>query len=324
MLKRGQPAVDRELEGQSGRTRDGQPISYNRAPSPDLAPWIARLYVTEVSAPADHVLHCGLFNETSFIRIQTKGRWTAHTADGAISYEKAALAFGPHTRRMPISVIGSFNSVGVSLCAGTGHALTKVKAPSYLDRMVPATEWSLPGEAALAIVDKGGGPEAILDELEVLIRHVIDRAGGHLPDPISARFEAICFSNSSMTIAQIARDCDIDQRRLERIVKRDFGMPPKQVLRRARALDMASQLRGVADYDEADEQALRFYDQSHLIREFVDLFGMTPGQFVTTPQPILTSALESRQARRLEVLKRLVPGEARPWQGTVAASQNAT
>jgi hypothetical protein len=41
---------------------------------------------------------------------------------------------------------------------------------------------------------------------------------------------------------------------------------------------------------------------------------MSPRQFVKTPQPILTLALESRQARRLEALNRLEPGQARPWE----------
>ena len=103
-------------------------------------------------------------------------------------------------------------------------------------------------------------------------------------------------------------------RPLERVVNRDFGLSPKQVLRRARALDMASHLRGVADLDEAEEIALRYYDESHLIHEFSAFFGMSPRQFVATPQPLLTLALESRQARRLEALKRIEPGEARPWQ----------
>ena len=314
MVKRGLPGIDLAVVPQSGITRDGQPISYNRAPAADLAPWIARLYVAEVEAPPDHTIVCGLFNDTSVIRIQTKGRWTAHTADGLIEHGRAALALGPQTRRMPISVTGSFRSVGISLCPGTGVALSNVKAPGYVDRMVPCDEWGLPGAAALDLIEPISNPEATLEALEALIRQIIDRAGAILPDPVSTRFEATCFSNPSISIGEFARVCGVDQRRLERIVTRDFGMPPKQVLRRARALDMASQLRGVADFDEADEQALRFYDQSHLIREFTDLFGMTPRQFIATPQPILTSALESRQARRLEVLKRLEPGQRRPWE----------
>ena len=91
-------------------------------------------------------------------------------------------------------------------------------------------------------------------------------------------------------------------------------MPPKQVLRRARALDMASHLRGVADHDEAEALALRYYDQSHLIREFTALFGMSPRQFVDSPQPLMTLSLETRQARRLETIARIAPGDIKPWQ----------
>jgi hypothetical protein len=91
-------------------------------------------------------------------------------------------------------------------------------------------------------------------------------------------------------------------------------MPPKQVMRRARALDMASHLRGVADHDEADQLMLRYYDQSHLIREFTELFGMLPSQFVASPLPLLTVSLEARQARRLEVMERIAPGARRPWE----------
>ena len=107
---------------------------------------------------------------------------------------------------------------------------------------------------------------------------------------------------------------DISARQLERTIRRDFGLPPKQLLRRARALDMASHLRGVADEAEADELILRYYDQSHLTREFTSLFGMSPRQFVEATSPLLTLALESRQSRRLEAIERLAPGDPRPWQ----------
>jgi hypothetical protein len=36
-------------------------------------------------------------------------------------------------------------------------------------------------------------------------------------------------------------------------------------------------------------------------------------QFVQTPQPLMTNTLEIRQARRLEELKRLQPGDRYPW-----------
>ena len=75
---------------------------------------------------------------------------------------------------------------------------------------------------------------------------------------------------------------------------------------------MASHLRGVADDSEAEALALRYYDQSHLIRDFQHFLEQTPMQFVMNPQPIFTLSLEVRQARRLEELGRLGPGGRRP------------
>lgn len=295
-------------------TRQGQPISYNRAPQADLAPWIARLYATVVDVPSGHRLECGLFNDTSIFRIQLKGHWAAQTADGEVAGERNALFFGPQTRLMPIMVTGSFTSVGIALRPGTGHALRRSKTADYLDRVVPCDELGLPGEAALQMLERESDPENWLQLLEGLIRRIVDAAGGETPDPITTRFETLAFADPTASIAEFARDCGIDQRRLERIVRRDFGMPPKQVLRRARALDMASSLRGVADQAEAEELHLRYYDQSHLIRDFTQLFGVSPRQFVASPQPILTLTLESRQARRLELIERVAPGGVRPWQ----------
>lgn len=314
MQKSTRPAVDEAIAPAFGLSRDGQPISYNRAPAADLSPWIGRLYATVVEAPDDHVVSCSLLNDASTIRIQLKGDWTATTAEGERKFGRAALLFGPQTRRMPVSVTGSFTSVGIALRPGTGHALRGLDASRMCDRLATCEEFGLPAEQALDALDRTSNPEEWLLILEEMIRQLVHAAGATPPDSVSSRFEALTFTQPTASVAEFALSCGITQRQLERIIRRDFGMPPKQVLRRARALDMASQLRGVGDRAEAEEISLRYYDQSHLIREFTELFGMSPRQFVARPQPILTLALESRQARRLEFIDRLAPGATRPWQ----------
>lgn len=313
MLKRSRPAVDEAIAPAHGVTREGQPISYNRAPAPDLAPWIGRLYLTDVTAPADHKLECGLFNDSAMIRLQLSGDWTAETVEGPRRNSRAALFFGPQDRRMPVTVTGSFFSIGCALRPGTGHAVSAANASDFLNRIVDCDSLGLPGAMALDLIEPVADPEARLLLMEELIRQVLQRPGVAEPDPVTVRFELLAFTDPSASIAEFAADCGITQRQLERIIRRDFGMAPKQVLRRARALDMASHLRGVADQAEAEELILRYYDQSHLIREFTQLFGMSPTQFVKRPQPILTLALESRQARRLELIERVPPGGRRPW-----------
>ena len=314
MLKRGRPGVDAAIAPRAGRTRDGQPLSFNRAPAPDLAPWIGRVYATIVDVPPDYVLSCGLLNDSGSMRIQLAGEWEADTADGILRHNRAALVFGPQTRRMPITVKGSFISVGCAFRPGCMFALGFGAISGLVDRIVPLDELGVSSATYLEPLSACATGEEMAKAFEDVFRSLVDVSAAQPIDPVTARFEALAFSDPSANVADFAREVRIDRRKLERLVRRDFGMSPKQVLRRARALDMASHLRGVADTAEADALALRYYDQSHLIHEFTELFGMSPGQFVERPQPILTLALESRQARRLEAIERLVPGQTRPWE----------
>jgi AraC-like DNA-binding protein len=182
------------------------------------------------------------------------------------------------------------------------------------DKLAPIEALGLCQNDWMALFRDGESPEDWCAAMEDTMRRQIARTGASEPDPVTTCVEAAAFTNPEITVAHLAQQCGTELRKLERLVRRDFGMPPKQVLRRARALDMASHLRGVADHEEAEALALRYYDQSHLIREFTALFGMSPRQFVDSPQPLMTLSLETRQARRLEMLSRIAPGDIKPWQ----------
>lgn len=314
MSRSSRPAVDRSIVSPNGATRDGQPISYSRAPAPDLERWVGRFYVTIVDMPPERRLSCGLLSDFACVRIQLRGKWEAETADGLQTSERDALLFGPHSRRMPIAVTGSFTSAGVFLKPGACHALNGPDVHGLTDRLTTFSDLGMPEDRWLSMFDPEATPEEWTLAMEEAMRKLIADRAVREPEPISARVEAAAFADPTVTVAQLAQDLGVDQRRLERIVRRDFGMTPKQVLRRARALDMASHLRGVADQDEAEALALRFYDQSHLIREFSAMFGMSPRQFVEQPQPLMTLGLETRQTRRLEIIQRLAPGGIKPWE----------
>ncbi len=307
------PALNRSLAPRSAVARDGQPLSYNRAPAKDLAPWIARLYVSSVAAPETHVLSCGVFCENPVLRIRLAGDWLAQSAIGPLASTRGAFLFGPNTRRMPIEVRGSFISAGIAFCPGAVRLLTGMAEGDIVDRLADPALLGLSTQSWLALFDPDAGPEHWCLQIEAALRSLIDRRGAQAPDPVSVWFERASYADPSISVGQCASTNGIDIRRLERVVRRDFGLTPKQVLRRARALDMASHLRGVADAQEAEALMLRYYDQSHLIRDFTALIGLSPGQFAQRPQPLMTLSLETRQQRRLEMLKRLVPGQAPPW-----------
>jgi len=77
-------------------------------------------------------------------------------------------------------------------------------------------------------------------------------------------------------------------------------------------------LLGLGLEEDEQEMRLRYFDQSHLIREMRHYFDMTPGQLHNRPHPLLAITAEIRQARRLEALARIGAGENFPWRDPAA------
>jgi AraC-like DNA-binding protein len=309
--KPSRPAVDRAVVSAREVTNDGQALSYNRAPAADLAPWIARLYAIEIDLPEAYRLDCGIFNDTAMVHVQINGAWEAGTQTGLHHPGVSTLIFGAHSKRMPLAVSGGFTSVGYSLRPGALQALSGRRMSDLLNGFV---EPDYDNAQLLADLKAAGEPEDKLRVLEESVRSWVQRHGSTPPGDLTVAYENQAFIDPTRGIGDLAREWGVSERTLGRVVTRDFGMSPKQVLRRARAFDFASSLRGIADHEEVEELLLRYYDQSHQIRDFTDLFGMPPSQFAAIPQPLLTLTLEFRQARRLEVLKRIAPGAKRPWE----------
>lgn len=315
---RGDGAQSAPLQSITGVSALGEPLSINRAPAKDLSPWIARVYATVVNQEPDQSVECRLLADTPVLRVLFSGKWTAQTRDGHQEFERCALFFGPQTKCMPITVTGSFAAVTVALTPGAVPGFNGPEAADTLDRIlrydgIYSEDWTS-SDLLIEWFNPDGPPERWLSVAEKLFRQLLEYTNGRQPDPIVAAFDKAAFLDPNMAIGDFAQEHAIERRTFERLIKKQFGMTPKQVLRRARALDIAANLRGVADSAEAEELALRYYDQSHLIREFSAFFGMTPKQFARTPQPLLTISLEARQARRLEVLGRIDPNQGRPWQ----------
>ena len=300
--------------GQYDTTKGGDRISINRQPRESLRLWVAHIYGMELVAPPDSLISCGIFADSAMLRVLLHGDWHAESRDGPYLFREEALLFGPQSKRMPVSVRGGFASVGLALRPGTLYALGDMVVEDTVDRIIPYRDLGFNQDALVERFDPASDVEVWMEALEDCVELLIEEAGGKEPDAISAGFHHIALADPTIPVAECAAQLGVEKRTLERTIKRDFGLTPKQVLRRARALDMAAQMRGVADMDEAQELALRYFDQSHLSRDFAALFGMTPMQFVRTPQPLLTITLESRQARRLEELERLPAGAKRPWQ----------
>ncbi|MEL6530999.1 MAG: helix-turn-helix domain-containing protein [Pseudomonadota bacterium] len=312
-LKKSGAEARTDLVSRSGETNAGMPLSLNRAPADDLDPWIARIVVAKIETGPEFSIDCGLCNDIAFQRLLVGGEWFAETLDGQRRFGAEPLLIGPHSRHMKVQCKGAMSTLGVGFRPGALRQLLRRDMPQLVDRIEPSDPLGLLDEGGTAFYSKDASAEEWAALLEGRVRAFIERVQPPHPEPLSSAFEYASFADPNIAPGEFAEAHGVSLRTLERTVRRDFGLTPRTVLRRARALDLASQLLGLADQTEEQEFLLRYFDQSHAIREFQAFFGVTPQRFRASPKLLLTINLETRAARRLEELDKLRPGDKRPW-----------
>lgn len=87
--------------------------------------------------------------------------------------------------------------------------------------------------------------------------------------------EELNASNGNYPIRSLARDLDITPRSLERRFLSQLGATPKKYARVLRLRNAILQRKTLPDWADV-ACAAGYYDQSHMIRDFQDLYGLSP------------------------------------------------
>jgi AraC-like DNA-binding protein len=298
-----------ELSARTGRTRTGLPVSLNVAPPPDLEPFVARFFVTIIDQPDEQVVEDILLNETALVRVLVRGDWDMWVPQRGWRRRAGALLFGAQRRAMRVRARGPMAVAGFAIRPGGWFGLEVRDHRLLADRVDDLDgPWGASLVAAAADIDDHG--ETIARLVAACRARVADLAGA--ADPVAAMFERIARDDPTVHVCTVADRLALTPRALEHRIRRHFGHVPKLVLRRSRFLDMAAVMRGLAMPDEETLAGLRFYDASHLNREFRLFVDMTPAAFARATTPLMTPGLEVRQQRKLQDAG--APGPA-PWLG---------
>ena len=299
----------------TGCTPDGKPLAYSRAPSPDIAPWVHSLAVADIIAHKGSGQSCAFFLENAAIRLLLKGKWRLETADGVRTYDankrSHTLYFGPQTRIMPLSVEGHFTFIQMQFHPGGHGSHSHLAAPATLDRIVEFDK-NVPQSNRGKFFRPDESRDLWLDAFEGVARKVLAALADGQPSSLVLDFERRLLTDHELDLDAFAAEHDISRRTLERTVHMAFGISPAAVLRRARVLDMAAALLGVAMPDEEADFRLRFFDQAHMTREIRKYFGMSPGMLAGCEAYLLRIDLEIRQMRRVAAMQELGIDEV-PW-----------
>ncbi len=300
------------FRSETGSTPEGAPLAFNRQADERIRPWVGRSMVAFAYERGGAVVEGLLCNDSAYLRSAVGIDWVAGTADGKLALRDETFLCGQHSKAMPLQYAGGIKVAGLMLRPGALRALFGVDDAEMIDRICSIEAAGIEDGDVTGLYNLELEPAEWLAALENWLADHIEANGIEPPDPVSQALELQSFADPNGEISDFAERQDVSPRTVERAAKRDFGMSPKQVMRRARILDLAARLCGVAD-EEEEEIMLRFFDQAHQIREFQAFFGMTPAEFQRERSALLTLSLEIRQARRLELLDRIEPDAVRPW-----------
>ncbi len=284
--------------GIAPETFDGPPNTALRLerPDPRVADYISEYYVYDSRGPdllgAIEWAMPGPANLRFFFGEQPYNVWMGSRAYTPVP---VSALYGPTSRVSRFEVFGGA-TVGMNLTPLGWARLIRKPAQQFCDRIVPVSE-AISGAFerelfdVLAASDKGPGLKRDLDAF------FLDNLGFANPDEaMIRRIMALIVDETVGGLAEIAERVELTAQQLRTLSLRNFGFPPKRLLRRARFL--RSLLRMYAAGGDAD-YSLRshsYFDVSHFLRDADEFLGMTPRRFMAMQTPYLRYLLKARTA----------------------------
>ena len=276
-------------------------LSRTYRPSADLAPFIRRFYVFEAPLPDAMIVEDFLLAETAFVRCLLRGDWAGETRPGEWGTAGKTVFFGANSKPFKVRVKGGFAVTGFAIRPSGWHALFSEPHHMVADKMLPLQLlWGQLADQMFEDVAEAKDDAAQLQAMENAIRKRLALFQRCDADTQMARFEIIARTDSTIRIEEAASQVGLSVRQLERRCLAAFGLTPKAILRRSRFLDSATAMRGFSSPSEGELGALRYYDQSHMNREFRRYTGMTPKVFASAITPLQTAGLKLREESRFE------------------------
>jgi len=184
----------------------------------------------------------------------------------------AAFLRGPrshpsHYRKPPLRKI-----IGVRLRPGVGYLLLNRPMCELVNRRVRVKAQELTDRMARA-----HSVDACFDVLESYLSGRL--AGLALDDRVRRAICATIESSGGARIDEVARQCGVSRRHLERLMRAWVGISPKRLARVARFQALLGTVENNSRPDWTGRAAASYADQSHLIHEFVEFAGASPRRF---------------------------------------------
>jgi len=246
---------------------------------PRLAPFVRLLWsmegrVPEEAAPPQRVVPDGIVERVFHVGTP----WLMRFADRRYETQPRAFAILQARRFIELQPSAATGFVAVRFHPWGGCHFLGLPVSALGDAAVPIEE--LWGSAATTLVECLVEAPTQDARVSLIQRFLLGRLERHGRADVAPIVRAVWSRRGRIRIDRLAGDLGMGVRSLERTFARSIGTTPKQFARLSRFLHGCELLRTHPGRSHA-ELALQagYFDQSHLIRDFTQLAGMTPGEF---------------------------------------------
>lgn len=262
-------------------------------PAPELRRYVSSYYFFEISTPDGKPREDILHPEWANVRYMLEGGVpAAQVPQPPVSVPRATMT-GPTSRAIHIACTHA-RMVGIGILPLGWHRFVAVDASKYAN-----ANFDIEVDPVFAMFKRIWCEIEILSDhrqiADIIERHLLAALGtrSKREDEIE-RVHAAFTDPEIVDVAALAERVGMNAQYLERLCRREFGFPPKRLLRRQRFLrSLAPRLLdpGLKWTKVLDSN---YHDQAHFNRDFRDFMGMTPGQFLAMPRPISKAAVPAR------------------------------
>nr|WP_298931841.1 helix-turn-helix domain-containing protein [uncultured Erythrobacter sp.] len=206
----------------------------------------------------------------------------------------------------PFTMDGPWHAIGASLSPLGWAALARQPANEHFNRLIPADE--LIGSDVNAFAQETNdlyrsGAMSGPDACKALADWIAPRFAAVPEEHAALIRQGLAWLSSSLNpdVEKLFAETGYSRRQAERLVTRYFGLTPRALARKYRAVRAASLLAQPELTDEGEaEIAAAFYDQPHMIREIRRYCGYTPTRLGGPEEPLFQALLRMKNLDRLK------------------------
>jgi AraC-like DNA-binding protein len=224
--------------------------------------------------------------EWASLRVMCRGSVSITLQDGGDAVMDQCFFQGPTNRSFRFT-LGDCRLLGIGLFPAALARFWDVDVSKLANKVFPLADVIGATSAEFSDgVKKRDTPDAIFAFVDQYFLNLLDTTANNQAVQLSLALHRHINDPGITRIEDLAAAMNLSQSTLTKLCKRRFGFPPKQLLRRQRFLRMLEALhaRPYAEWPEfVDPQ---YSDQSHMIRDFKQVMGLSPSQYLAMPRAI--------------------------------------